>query len=317
MKCKSVQIWLQQVETLHVKDWPRNMNRHLKRCAACAKSARQLYKLEEGWRNQPVPEGCDQAKADFIEKLSTLDQPEKREKPARREKRVKPAMPRPTIRLWNPTRWAAAAAVVLVGISAWLLWPAPSRASSDIVERLIEWNLAMTNPDPNGRKRLFEEHEAKLRKDLEDDNVLLSDDDHKIAKDLLENGCWLAANDDPFAEAERMTDMADKLALRADVAEKRGDEKDKERCAVCYMRFCEKGVKPMFIRLEQFKIPEGKNSSEKGGSEKGGLDKVGFDLKKFFERMKDRTPEFSRPDLHKKFEGFGKKGGGKMGGGKK
>jgi hypothetical protein len=289
------------------------MNRHLKRCAACAKNARLLYKLEEGWRNQPIPKECDQAKAVFLEKLGALEQPEKlekREKPARREKRVKPGKPRPTVLRWNPMRWTAAAAVLLIGLSAWLFWPSPTLASSDVIERLIEWNLEISNANAKDRKRLLDDGEANLRKHLEKDNALLSAEDLKIAEDLLENGCWLAANDDPFAEVERMTDMADKLALRADVADKKGNEKDKERCAVCYMRFCDLGVKPVFVRLEQYKVPEMKKGIERGGLEKGGLEKGGFELKKFLEKMKERVPEYSRPDLHKRFEGLGKKGGG-------
>ena len=322
MKCKSVQTWLLQVETLHVKDWPRNMNRHLKRCAACAKIARQLYKLEEGWRNQPVPEGCDQAKAAFLEKLSTLEQPEKREKPARREKRVKPAKLKPTARRWSPLRWAAAAAVLLIGISGWLFWPAPSRAaSSDVVDRLIDWNVKMTNAEAKDRKQLLQEHEANFQKDLQ--TAALSAEERELAEELFKSGRELASTDDPIVEAEVVKRIADKLYSHAERAET--NEHEFERCGMRYWKFKENGWDPMKARIAQFKFPEPK----KGGPDKGGFDKGGFkgsdkgsneywmNQKKQFEKIFERSPEYARPDLNKRFDGFGKKGGGpggKMGG---
>src|SRR5262249_36951069 len=42
-------------------------------------------------------------------------------------------------------RWAAAAAVlVAVGGAVWSLWPAPRANAADVVERLIDWNLALS-----------------------------------------------------------------------------------------------------------------------------------------------------------------------------
>ena len=61
-----------QGDSLQVKDWPRSMNRHLKECPACAKLARNLYKLEDAWRNQPIPEACNVAKASFLDKLASV-----------------------------------------------------------------------------------------------------------------------------------------------------------------------------------------------------------------------------------------------------
>jgi len=119
-----------------------------------------------GWRNQPVPAECAKAKAAFLAKLPTLDQPkpETRAKTSRRQKRAK-AVKTP-IRRSNPYRWFAVAAVLFVGIILTaLLLPSKTQASSDIVERLIDWNLEMTSADAKERKRLLDENEANFKKD--------------------------------------------------------------------------------------------------------------------------------------------------------
>ena len=75
----------------------------------------------------------------------------------------------------------------------------------------------------------------------------------------------------------------------------------------------------MWIRIEKFVIPQNNNGADKGGPK--GLDKAdkGFEFlmnqKKQFDRLKERAPEFSNPDLYRRLEGFGKKGqgSGKMG----
>lgn len=334
MNCVYVHTWLMQVDSLLVKDWPRDMNRHLKQCAACAKLARSLFKLEASWRDIPVPEECEQAKVRFLKSLPAA-KPAKSTKPDKQHRLAPSTSPKPAGRPWHPIRWIGAAAMVLIAVTAfaWLLFsPTPSRAaSSDIVERLIDWNVALTNADADERKRLLQENEPKLREDLAREKPLLTAEDAKIAEDLLETGCWLAMNDDdPVAEAERITEISDKLYDRAAAADKKGNEKEKERCAWGADKFRHEAVRPMqkaltplFMKFSQFKLPDPKKGVGKGGFDKAGPDKGGFDKgglekawnqkKKELEKIWDRA-ERSRIDLHRKFDGFHKKGPSKFGG---
>jgi hypothetical protein len=298
-----------QVETLQVKDWPRNMNRHLKKCPACAQTARALYQIEESWRNQPLPAECAKAKAAFLEKLPTLEQPkpEKLEKTSRRRKRAKTIkMP---VRRSSPYRWLAVAAVLLFGvILVGQLLPKKAQASSDVIERLIDLELEMTNADAKERKRLLEEKEPAIKKELE--KGILSDEERKLAEELLDDARKLASAADEVAEAEVVKQIADHLFSRCQSHDKPGHEKELELCGKRYMRFKEYGYEPTKARITK----SGPDRSGFKAADKGGNELLWKQVEKIFEH----SPEHARPDLHKKFEHFSKKdGGSKKPGGKK
>ncbi len=302
MNCESVRNWLMQVESLQPKDWPHKVTNHLKSCAVCLKFVNSLGKMEKAWRDHPLPASCEQGKAAFLKQLI-------------KQRMAIPA--RPAVRFWRPARYAAVAAMLLIGISGfgWLLFsPTPNRAtaSSDIVERLIDWNLELTNAKLKDRVLLLEENEARLRKELEAAKTLLTSEDYELAENLLNNGRWLATNSDLVKEAERITDIADKLAVRADSALRLGNEKDMERCGMRYSIFWARGVVPLKDKISEFKTLEFKK-----GFDKGAFDQM-MNQQKQFEKILERSPEHSRPDLHKRFDWFHKKGPSmSKGGGKK
>ena len=316
MKCKSVQNWLLQVDTLDVKDWPRNMNRHLKRCDVCAKIAHKLYKLEEAWRHQPVPASCEQAKAAFLDKLSTHEEaqgPAVREKPSKRAKRGKAKLPvKPAARSWHPYRWASVAAALFIGIiTLGLLMPGQTRASDDLVERLVEWDLKLANTeDLTERKRILQDEEPEFKRELL--IAPLSEEDHKLAEVLLDDAEKLAQTSDPVVEADIVVDIANKLLSRAESAVDHGNEKEIERCGKYYGRFYDHGYVHMKSRVEKLNLPERKGGFDKAGIDKGfkGSFEKGFDHsanQKRLEKIFQHGPESSRPDLHKRIEGLGKK----------
>jgi hypothetical protein len=296
MNCKYVENWLLQVESLQVKDWPRNMNRHLKKCAACAKVARELYKLEDAWRTQPVPAECGQAKAVFLEQLSKIEvseQPAKTEKPAKPEKRAKSAKLKFKRPSWTPMRWAAVAAVLFIGvIIVGLLMPGRTIASqSNVVERLVDWNIELTNASLNERQRLLAKAEPFLMQELEKARPSLSPEDRAMAESLLEHGRWLATHDDPIAEAERAADIADKMLWIADAAEKQGKKTESEQCAMRYGKFMDLGVSAVYakIKLDQFKVPEDPKSAKKVDFDRAMYDKAVADKDAFDKMMADKA----------------------------
>lgn len=329
MNCDYVQTWLMQVDSLLVKDWPRDMNRHLKRCAVCAKFARSLYKMEVDWRDQPMPPGCEDAKKRFLKTIDHPTKPIETEAPAAAETETRA---KPALHPWHPIRWVGAAAMVLIALGAlayMLFGPSSTQAApSTLIDRLIDWNVAITNADVERRKELLEE-EPTLRRELEKDEALLTLEEHELADELLRSGRWLAQNEDDIVkEAEKIEKISNLLADRAAAAEKKGNELDRDRYAHGYDRFMQYGVYPMqqwkTPLFMKFLAPKGLDF-KKGPSDKGGFDKDkgGWDnrdsekersdrltaQKLLLDRIWQRTPDRQRPDLHKKFDGYSKKVG--------
>lgn len=254
MNCQSAQNWLLQAEDLRPKSWPKDLVAHVQTCAACVKVANTLSKLEKTWHEQPIATECAQAKARFLSTLS------------------KPVPPSPILRRllsrMPPTRYLAAVAILLIALTpfAWmLLSPSQSHASSDVVDRLLDWNLEMTNASPEKRKTLLEEHEPALRKDLLKAQPKLAPEERELAENLLAHGVWLASHhDDTLEEADRVNHLAEKLAGRVETVVKKGNPKDSEHAQLHYYKFMQRGVHPVEIRIIQMKPPEKKDDLKKG-----------------------------------------------------
>jgi hypothetical protein len=351
MNCQAVRDRLMQGESLQVKDWPRSMNRHLKECPTCAKLARNLYKLEDAWRNQPIPEECEAAKATFLDKLNSMAAPpqvEADEQPAT-VKFEQPAKPRkagkqkgsskPARRQPGSMRWAALAAMVLIGISVVAVMFATNNKAqandSDIVERLIDFNLELTNAEPNERKKVYDKRAADLKKAMEKAGPILSKDELARANKLFEDSGFLATNDSPVEEAKRLTAISDDLLTWAEAAESSGNKKEIERFGGRYAKFWNEGVSPMqkgasplFKKFKGFD-PEkyGKNGFEKitppekgGGSgfQKGIGFEVGpeFDWEAYIQQQRllamiyMQSMQYARPQVHINFNLYYVKGRG-------
>ena len=280
MNCESVQTWLLRADGLEPPYWSPAVAEHMQTCSACNSLAYDLLKLEEDWRHRPIPAECASAQSAFLKTL-----------PAH----CFNPMPAPR-RRFTPLRWAAAAAVLLVcaGVAWMTLSPGDIRASSDLVERLVDWNLDITTADLDQRHQ-FAGQEADFRQDLDKSN--LTGEDRDLAEKLLENGRWLATNSDPLAEANRLTDLADNLIVKVDSATKKGNESDSHRFASCYSKIMEKGVHPWMVKIAKNKAFEGEK-------------KVGFDQfmdrdeqhQQQVEKVIKQVPRDFRPDLRKKLE---------------
>ncbi len=308
MKCETAKNWLTQCDSLQARTWPRKIVRHVKHCRPCRHYARGVLRLEEGWRNQPLPVEARRPSPAFLQQIEELEAPtvEVEETPVKRKRKA------PVVRrAYWPTRWVGALAAMLlltIGVFAWLLLtPAQSHAGSDVVERLIDWNVEMTNAEPRERQRLLQELEAKFRDDLA--KATLSKDDREFAESLLQRGCKLATSDDPLEEEEYIETVL-KTQLEKRIEQAKGD--DKERCGSHYTKFLSCNMSPLFQRAYQAKFNDTKRFNKDGpdfkgfdkgmfdkkGFDKGVFEKKGFDKKGFEEYLKmqaeKRTKELER-----------------------
>jgi len=327
MNCRSTKLWLLQAETLKQTAWPSEVAEHVVACAQCSKVARKMRKLENKWRDElPIAQETEAAKQDFLKKLRQRKTPlDPATVPALKPASV-PEMevetlpadePRPTpinaprkkkkakrLRAWQPLRWAAVAAMILISISVLaylLIAPGESVAATSVVDRLIDLNLQMTNADAKDRKRLLEEHQENLLNDL--NKARLTEEEQQFARELLDNCFYLAENDDPIEEANLITDLADKIKSREELASKKGNDKEKDKCNFQHKKVMQMGYNQIIDRISQFKTPE--------GMKKPGYDSfMKYDpmkqaqLQKMLEHERDRD----RPDLRKTLESMRKKG---------
>jgi hypothetical protein len=268
MNCRAVKLWLLQAETLKATAWPSDITEHVVTCGSCSKVARKIRKLENKWRDElPVVVETQSAKAAFlkqlrqrqkplepisVEEIDILPMPAPAALPTKKKKRARP-------RSWQPLPWVAVAAVVLVSIgifSYFTLAPGESRAASvDVLDRLIDLNLQISNANAKERQRLLEEHQALLRQDLT--KAKLTDEEEQFAHELLENCTYLAENDDPIEEANLITDLADKIKSREEVAIKTGNARVKDQCSFQHQKVMQMGYHQIIERISQFKTPEG------------------------------------------------------------
>ena len=141
-------------------------------------------------------------------------------------------------------RWLVAASVLLaVGVGGSLLISTPRKAaaSTDLVERLVDWNLDLTQaPSAADRSRIYSGQASALRAAVQ--KATLPEDDRELAESLLATAPWLTEHDDPLAEADRFNDMADKLMKRMSRATRGGDNRRAARYARLYRQVADRGI---------------------------------------------------------------------------
>ncbi len=83
--------------------------------------------------------------------------------------------------------------------------------------------------------------------------------ERELAETLLENGSWMAKNEDPMAEAERFNDIADKLVVHMDAAVSAKDQKKVVKLARSYQRITDGGISPNLKRAAT-SLPDGERT---------------------------------------------------------
>ena len=230
MDCRQIHEWLLDAEDPREPQGTPEQLAHLQQCTECHELSAKLIRLETAWRDQPVPDEAELARTAFLKRLP--------------KQVVVPATPG-TLRSTRAVsrRWALAALVLLaVGLGGWLLLsPNEVQAAPDMVERLIDWNLALSESrDPTERGRLYADQAESLERQVH--KAELPGEDHEFAQTLLDNARWLGANEDPVVEADRFNDMADHLLRRMKKADTQKNDKELGRLARHYQRVSQHGV---------------------------------------------------------------------------
>jgi hypothetical protein len=254
MTCKLTKDWLAQAALPEeLTDAPADVAAHLRVCDQCQQFAQRLHRLEQGWRDQPIPASASTARDRFLLRNDTV-------MPG-----TSPSAASATRSVRLPVAIGITAAVVAVmllvavlgGVVAWLasskqtmpqianqspptLDSAPDRnqmnpepspsdnrevasqekappnsAGNDVIARLIDLNLKISD-ETNGeaRERLFADRVVAMKADV----AQLPESDRQFAESLVQDGEWLAKHTEPLDNADRFTVLADQLVDRIDSA---------------------------------------------------------------------------------------------------
>jgi hypothetical protein len=208
---------------------------HLAGCPDCQALSSKLVRLQNAWRDIPLPAGADAARQAFLEQL-----------PVRTLPFVRPTRQRPSRRRFL----AAAMLLVGIGLGTTILIPPPeAHAAPALIERLVDWNLDLARAAGVGeRSQVYAAREGALKRDV--GRTPLPAEDRVLADFLLDNGTWLATHDDPVAAAERFSAVAERLVERAKTASARKELRLAKRYAELQGLVAEHGVAASLARAE-------------------------------------------------------------------
>jgi hypothetical protein len=208
---------------------------HMGTCDACRQLQLKLSRLEQAVRQLPVPHGADAAREAFENRLAD---------------RAQQTSPR---RLPWPLRIGygrlAAAAVLLIGTSLalWLYYRGgTSPAESDSLSELMALNMDVARQaTPEDRAREYSSIAAKYQHYTQQ----APQDQRELAQAIASEGQWLTMNDDPLAEADHFTSLANDLLDRMDRAAEGNRAQLLGGLSRSYCKLVERGIGPRVKRL--------------------------------------------------------------------
>jgi hypothetical protein len=228
MNCSHAKEWLLQAalpEELAAA--PPDVAAHVRACAGCQRLIQKLSRMEQAWRDEPLPESAESAREMFLSRQS-----------------ISPARPRvASSKRMVLARWAVVASVMLcITLSVFFMSsPQKAHAEPDVIEKLVDWNLELSeSTTPAERERLYSERIELLKTDLA--KTKLSDEDRNFAESLLENGRFLTSSTEPLEEADRFNVLADQIVDRTQSAAKRSDTAAAKKNANQYTRIASTGI---------------------------------------------------------------------------
>lgn len=282
MDCQSAQDWLLDAERPGDSTAAPEVAGHLRSCAACATLQARLVKLEERWRAMPIPETANSSRDAFLLGL--------RPRPARRWFAKK----------WAPRAAIAALALFAIGLGSLFLFPGlPPQASSDVVDRLVSWNVDLA--DESARPKAVEQFVA-AEPQLLADVARLTDSDRDLAERLLANSRWLASNDDPIETADRMQDVADQLLEGIGQAGQRGDARRLQLFARNYERFANQSVDATLRRASALATltPEQRKRLDR-------IERRIAERQQALAQLQEKTPDASKKTIRRLYEALKKR----------
>jgi len=277
MDCTNVETWLLQSEDRG--NVPSEVAEHVAECAACRRMIECLDVLEAAWRRMPPEGDAERSKQKFLARLSG-DEPN-------RVRSLPRAVPTKT---WP--RWTVAASIILaLGLSVWIaMSDRQAVASTDVFERLVDWNLSLTEAGPTDRKHVYAHDAHEFRQSVLDAH--LQGSEAELASTLLTTAESLATTDNALTHLDGFCDMADRLAELIDDAIERGDLKRAQLLARQYRRVTDLGIK---LNLQRAEDSGALHLDRPGKLEKVILDDVG--QAEALARLLEDSPNLSRSEI--------------------
>lgn len=236
MDCNEWETWLLDSDDRHAP--PAEVAEHLRNCAKCRQSLQELDALESGWRLLPLAADAERSKIAFLARLSdpSTASPARWPKGAGRRRAL--------------ARVAMAAAVfVAIACGSWILLPDRQvEASTDVISRLLDWNLDLTQTASADRGRMYAREAGKFRASVAKAHLLGSDE--QIARTLLNTAESISKSDDALVHLEEFRDLAGRLEDLMAQSLEQGDEKRAELLARQYRRITESGLTLNLQRAE-------------------------------------------------------------------
>lgn len=240
-----------------------DLRAHAERCEACRQWVVRLTDLEQTWREAPPDPRIEASKHAFLARLHAGEwlvsgsEEDGAEVPAGSEARcpacqslrAAPEDGRRSRRRF--LQWTATSAAGLVAASGglWLFLSSQSAAADDVLDRLIDWDLRLTEaPSQNDRQRIYGAERDSLGSMVA--KARFNTGLNKMAQALLAHGEWLVANRDPLVAAHRFDGLADGFLQSALESADAGDRRRLRRRLAQYSRLLEQGVDQNLNRAE-------------------------------------------------------------------
>ena len=295
---------------------------HVAHCASCNQLARKLRRLEKAVRSLPEPPDSADARLRFAAQLENLEinavngdvDGEVTEDNTGDDVDLIPSSLRISARhrrtarkshvLWRiaDSRLTAAALLMLVlGGSIWAYRFRQQQvlASAQTIDKLVVWNLRLTQSDsPAERRKLYAISAESVKQQT--GQASLSSNDRKNAEALLQNGAFLADNQDPLAEADHFSEVADLLVTKMDSAADKAPEV-MEQLSQTYYSVINQGIQKNLDRAEASGV-----NTDATQKQLEKIDQHNIVLMSKVEALLEKSPAISRPqlrqalDLHKR-----------------
>lgn len=256
---------------------------HVAACAVCRDLQARLIRLDDAAATLPVPAESASARDRFLQEFELQPQQARGGHPL--FARFHPHMGRNLA--------LAASLLIFAGLIAWFVTAGEhaAMASDGLVDRLVDWNLDLAQAESaEQRQAIFASQAAAF--DQEIHQKTLSPGARVLAQKLVVNGSAMARSNDPLADAEQFTDIADLLLQRMQTAMAAGDTRLAKRLSLNYALISSQGLHPRLARAKRM----GSTTLER----KLHLERIigrSAELQERLAQILEKTPDASRSEI--------------------